>query len=149
MYIAPHLIRGRTHVETVYMTLLEHVLSSKMGFMDFIKLFIDYVYRSVIKPLLVKNPSLNKHFKVYVERAFKLVYPIYIRVNVDLVPPSFEKSDEDPYIVCIRYLNEQKKKLFHETAIRQGEADRTIDAICSEVIYTASMALLRDLGLIR
>ncbi|NPA69570.1 MAG: hypothetical protein GXO26_02065 [Crenarchaeota archaeon] len=142
-------IRGRTHVETVYLTLLHHVLNSPnadQAWNLFVKYFIDYVYKSVIVPKIIsdKTGDMNRHFRMLVERSFKYKFG-----NRFELLPDFVNSERDPYDICVDFLSSKVNELFPQDVIMAGDADRLIHLWCSEVIYTASMSFLQELKLIR
>ncbi len=138
-------IRGKTHVETVYLTLLDKVLTTPQHSWDlFLELFIDYVYKSVVIPEVIRDKTgqYGKLFRTLVERAFRW------KVRGLDTYPTFE-GEGDPYEICVDFLSKNMRKLFSEEAIRRGVANRAIASICREVIYTATMAFLQELKLIR
>ena len=142
------LIRGRTHVETVYLTLLEHVLRNQLSPTDFYSYFISYIYRSVVVPEILRDKTgeLDKHFRSLVDKAFKRKLGDKFEIT-----PDFVNTQRDPYDICIEFLlrPEVQQKLFTEEERRKGEHRGKAKNICNEILFEASMSFLRSLDLIR
>ena len=137
--------RGITHVETLYLTLLDYVLRNRMSSIEFIRLFVDYAYDSVVKPEILRDIEIKRKFIEYLKKEFKTRFS----EKLGDVCPNFENGE--PIEQCIKFLTipDHLRKLYTNEEIRSGKAQQEIFRICYKILYIACMAILRDLKLIR
>jgi len=142
------LLRGKTHVETVYLTLLDQTLARNLSWDKFLELFAYYVYRSFILPLIIRDSSGERErmFIIYLRRACEKILG-----DKSEFCPDFESVRGDPYTICIQELSdpEKLKQLgYTPQDIRERRAYADVQHICREIVFQASMALLIDLKMI-
>jgi len=155
MYVPrERLERGRTHVETVYYTLLEKVLAERWPEHVFHELFIQYIYKGVLLPEIIRDKTkmLDKHFRMLVSRAFEYKFE---HLKSELAFPDFENQERDPYVICYEWVISNIDKVTglvgrgYLEELKQSQPDILARMICNEIIFIASMSLLRELNLIR
>ncbi len=142
------LLRGKTHIETVYLTLLEQVLNRNMSWENFLDYFLYYVYRSFVLPIIITDGTgeREKMFITYLKKACERVLG-----DKSEFCPEFSPHRGDPYLVCVEELNsvEKLRELgFEDYQIRHREAQRKVEEWCKEMIYQASMGLLMQYKMI-